>query len=168
MLFESTFNDLYDSAVTAFPLTTKRQHAIGPVQIHNLQIIPFVGMKTLFLKSEAINEDRHYNTIILVKGIQYSPGLSAGLIEITASDGLLYYLPRLSLENNDVLVRCSCEDFGWRFNYYNHLDHSLYGKCRKKYEAKYNPGLANTSESEGACKHIMKFANVLKDSHLFD
>ena len=168
LFYESTFNDLYSSAVTAFPNTTKRQFVTQPVQIHNLQIIPFIGMKTLFLKSEAVNGDRHYNTIILVKGIQYEHEIVPGTIEITASDGQTYRLYKPSLENDDVLVRCSCPDHHWRFVHYNHLDHSLYGKDRKKYEAKYNPGSANPTKSPGMCKHLMKFAEVLRNSYLFD
>ena len=165
---ESTFKELYDSTVEAFPNTTKRQHATQPIKISNFSITPFVGMKTLFLKAEAVNEDRHYNTMILVKGIKYSPVLTAGFMEVTASDGRVYYLSRPTLENNDILVRCGCADFVWRFAHYDHLDHSLYGKDRKPYIAKVNPGSANPTKSEGLCKHLIRFAEVLRHSHLID
>ena len=166
-LFESSFGDLYDSAVTAFPHTTMRQHATAPIGVSHLQIIPFVGMHTLFLKTETVNEGRYYNSLVLVKGVQYREQLEPGLIEITASDGQHYRFPRPSLADSDVLVYCECADFNWRFRHFNHLDRSLYGRDRKKYEAQHNPGSANPLELPGACKHIMKMVEVLHNGGLF-
>ena len=129
---ESTLVDLYKSAATAFPFTTKRQHATHEIEITNLKILPFVGMKTLFLKTTATNEDRQYAPIIILKGVDYqSPEYS-----LTASDGLVYTLKRPSLHENDVLVRCNCADFKFRFSYYNHLDKSLQGRKPVRYESK--------------------------------
>jgi hypothetical protein len=168
IFLESTFAELYASAVAAFPLTTRRQYATQPIVIDRLQIIPFLGMHTLFLKAEAINEGRHHSPMILVKGIQYSPELVPGTIEVTASDGQNVRFHRPGLEHNDILVRCDCGDFAWRFNYYNHLDKSLYGTKRKKYEAMQNPGSANPLQLPGCCKHILKFVQVLHESGWFN
>lgn len=161
---ESTLSDLYQSAVDAFPHTVMRQFAVDPISITNLKIVPFIGLKTLFLKSESVNEDRKYNSIVVLKNIKYRESKFPGSIEIHASDGDRVWLDRPSLEENDVLVRCNCNDFYWRFNYFDHLDKSLYGVKRKKYEAKHNAGSANPMRLPGMCKHLMKFATVLKNS----
>jgi len=166
-IYESTCSDLYDSAVEAFPHTTRRQHATHTIEIAGLNIVPFLGVKTLFLKASAFNEGRHYRPMILVKNIEYYQQLLPGIIEITASDGSQYYLEQPSLTESDVLVRCNCADFFWRFNYFDHLDRSLYGRKRGSYEAKLNPGSANPSELPGMCKHLMKMAHTLAESGLF-
>ena len=164
LIYESTYADLYASVVEAFPHTTRRQYATDPIKVSGIQIVPFVGVRTLFIKADAINEDRHYRSMILLKDIQYEQNLMTGGIEVVASDGRHVYLHRPSLDDNNVLVRCSCNDFHWRLNYFNHLDKSLYGRKRSPYEAKINPGSANPLRSEGVCKHIMKMAQVLKGS----
>lgn len=159
---ESSAEELYQSAVKAFPNTKMRQHATHPIVIRELRWTPFVGVKTLFIKGLAQNEDREYGPCILFKGVNYQ----GKAVKITASDGLEYSFDKLSLENTDVLVRCNCPDFFWRFNYYDHLDKSLYGTKRKKYESHGGPP-ANPLELPGMCKHIMKMTKVISESGIF-
>lgn len=159
---ESSAEELYRSAVKAFPNTKMRQHATHPIVIRELRWTPFVGVKTLFIKGLAQNEDREYGPCILFKGVNYQ----GKAVKITASDGLQYSFDKLSLENTDVLVRCNCPDFFWRFNYYDHLDKSLYGTKRKKYESHGGPP-ANPLELPGMCKHIMKMTKVISESGIF-
>jgi hypothetical protein len=139
-----------------------RQHATHPIVIRELRWTPFVGVKTLFIKGLAQNEEREYGPCILFKGVNYQ----GKAVKITASDGLQYSFDKLSLENTDVLVRCNCPDFFWRFNYYDHLDKSLYGTKRKKYESHGGPP-ANPLELPGMCKHIMKMTKVISESGIF-
>lgn len=162
---ESSLSDLYDSAVDAFPNTTMRQHAIGPIQIHELSFTPFIGVKTLFLRGTAFNENRQYSPIILFKNVVYS-NEGDNLIDIVASDGLHYRLKKLSVNENNVLLRCGCKDFFWRFNYYNHLDKSLFGRKRTSYESQGLRGPINPMEMPGMCKHLMKLIETLKDAKL--
>jgi hypothetical protein len=157
---ESSANELYQSAVDAFPHTTKRQHAIDPIRIVQLNWTPFVGLKTLLVRGTAVNEGRTYKPIVLFKQVEYGTG-----IPLRASDGRDYLLRPLSAENNDVLLRCDCKDFYWRFNYYDHLDKSLYGRKRSKYESQGGPP-ANPLEMPGMCKHLMKMLLALRDAEL--
>lgn len=162
MFIESSLSDLYDSAVAAFPKTTLRQHAVDPIIIEELHWTPFLGMKTLFIKAEARNETRHYSPIILFKNVNYS---NRG-VRITANDGKEYTFTPLSLENNEVLVRCGCADFKWRFNFYNKQDESLYGRVRAPYDSKGGPP-ANPLQLPGMCKHLMKTVIALRDAGVF-
>jgi len=163
---ESSLQTLYQSAVDAFPGTTKRQHATHEIKIANVQWIPFVGMKTLFVKGRALHEEREYSPTIVFKKVQYAEEKARKIVALKASDGKTYFLERLSIEDTDVLVRCSCGDFRWRFSYYNHLDKSLQGPKAKKYTPV--PGSnrppANPMEAAGLCKHIMKLGKVLSES----
>lgn len=162
MFLESSLQDLYQSTIAAFPHCGLRQHATHPIVIKNLTWVPFLGLKTLFIKSLAQNEEREYNPILLFKNVNYN----GNEVLLTASDGKQYNFDRISLENSDVLVRCNCKDFSYRFNFYNHLDKSLYGRKRAKYESKGGPP-ANPTMSIGMCKHLIKLSHVLKEADLF-
>ncbi|MHA2043195.1 MAG: hypothetical protein ACW99G_00290 [Candidatus Thorarchaeota archaeon] len=163
---ESSLEELYKSSVKAFPETRKRQYATNPVVVEKIIWTPFVGMKTLFVKGIVKNEGKEYNTAILFKGVSYHEEDSKGVVPLLANDEKEYYLEQLSKTDTDVLVRCNCPDFYWRFNYYNHLDKSLNGRHRAKYEAKYRPGSANPQKLPGTCKHLMKFMHVLGESRI--
>jgi hypothetical protein len=160
---ETSINSLYKSTVDAFPGTKMRQYATDPIVISNLSWIPYVGMKTLFVKGLAQNEGREYNPIVVFKKVEYDAHENA--VELIASDGKNYKLNRLSLENNDVLLRCGCSDFNYRFNYYDHLDKSLYNRKRKKYESNGGPP-ANPKEMPGMCKHLIKLIETLNQTTL--
>lgn len=160
-LFESSIEDLYKSTVRAFPRTTKRQHAVDPIIMEQLRWLPFLGVKTLFIKGHARNENRHYDTIILFKNVDYTKKE----VKITAIDGKIYNFGKLQIENTDASLRCTCPDFNWRFNYYNSLDKSLYGTKRSKYEGHGAP--ANPLQLPGMCKHLIATVQVLKDAELF-
>ena len=158
---ESSINTLYQSAVDAFPNTRMRQHATAPIEIRNVNITPYAGVRTLFVRADARNEDRHYAPMILFRGVNYN---ADGPIQIEYQ-GRLYTFEAPSLARTDVHIRCNCNDFKWRFNYYDHLDHSLYGRVRAPYE---NQGgaPANPQEMPGMCKHLMKLAQVLEEEGL--
>lgn len=168
-LDESSLNDLFNSTVAAFPNTTKRQHAVGPVVIAEIRWTPYLGMRTLFVRGLAQSGDKEYNPIIVFKGVQYHPQKDQeNRVEIVASDGNHYVFEKLSYANNDVLVRCDCKDFYWRFNYFDHLDDSLYGRKRAAYTALVNPGSANPLEMPGMCKHLMKLAQALDHANALE
>jgi hypothetical protein len=162
LINESTANELFQSAVNAFPNTAKRQYAIDTINITSPKITPYKGMKTLFVKTLAQNEGKEYNPIIVFKNIRYVDGPGNNIVEVTVDD-VQYFFEKPTAENNDVLLRCNCGDFFWRFNYFNHLDKSLQGRVRKKYEALYNPGSANPRKMPGMCKHIMKSFRSLSE-----
>ena len=170
VLQESNLQDLYTSTVQAFPRTTKRQHATDLVRIIELNWTPFLGVKTLFIKGIAHSEEsgKEYSPMVLFKGVNYHNAKdNQNWIEIVANDGRHYVFERLS-NDNDVLVRCDCNDFKWRFNYTDHIDTSLYGRVRKKYEANVNPGSANPLEMPGMCKHLIKLVQSLDHAGILE
>lgn len=159
---ESSLSQLYDATVEAFPKTGKRQYATHLVKITKLESIPYQGMHTLYFKGLAQSEGKEYNPIILFKKVLYSENG----ISFIASDYKTYHVNPLSVEQNDVLVRCDCKDFKFRFSYYNHVDESLYGVKPKKYEGTGNGPPANPLELPGLCKHLIKLMSVIKQSKI--
>jgi hypothetical protein len=158
-LWESSLADLHQSAVDAFPLTTKRQHVVGPIQIDEVRATPFLGMNTLLFRCRAINEDRIYNPVILLLNVNFN-GDGAS---IEASDNhQIYSFEPLSEHDTDSRVRCQCGDYYWRAQYANWLDRSLYGSNRKPYENMGLRGPANPNDSPMLCKHLMKLVEKLR------
>ena len=167
MWLESSLVDLYRRSVDAFPGTTRRQHATDTVRVEHVDWVPFRGVGTLFVKGLCRNEGRKNECIILFKGVDYRGGDSRGSVPISASDGSVIRIGPLSESKGDVLVRCSCPDFRWRFAHWNRGDGSLFGREPRKYEARLRPGSSNPDESPGLCKHLMKMAKILGESGLF-
>lgn len=165
MIFlETSIKDLYKSTIKTFPNTSKRQHATDTIVIEQLQWIPFKGVKTLFIKGLAKNEGKKYECIMLFKNINYKDNEGKKIIKIKTSSGLEQFVEQVDSNKNDVMVRCNCKDFYWRGNYSNHLDKSLFGRKRTKYESK---GLfsVNPSNSPMICKHLIKLTKILKESN---
>lgn len=160
---ETSLNGLYSNILKAFPGTSKRQHAVDEVIIEGIRWVPFRGLGTLFVKGLARREGSKNECIILFKGVKY---LGDGGVGLNASNGERVFLEPLSMESTNVLVRCTCEDFHWRMKHFNKEDGSLYGRDRKKYEAKFSPGSSNPEELSGICKHLVKMAKVLRESSI--
>ena len=116
-LQESNLVDLYQSTVSAFPRTRFRQHATNPIKIVELTWTPFKGVNTLFIKGHAESSSGlDYNPMILFKRVNYHDFRNHdNLVEIIASDGQNYLFEPLN-NTNEVLVRCNCKDFKYRFN----------------------------------------------------
>ena len=166
---ESSFTDLYTSTVNGFPETTRRQHATDTIKIEQLDWTPFLGVRTLFLRGLANNHGGgggEYRPIILFRNVEYHDAPGEGLVEFTASNGNTYHIEPLS-RNHDILCRCGCMDFHYRFNWFDHLDHSLYGRVRAPYVRRtdWMPP-ANPQEVPGMCKHVLKLFYALEDAGL--
>ena len=169
-LIETSLRELYDSAVAAYPRTGLRQHATQPIVITNLRWLPYLGVRTLFVKGLAQSEGHEYNPMIQFKGVNYKTAGNNSITEtvkLYADDGMLYELERLSLDGTQVNLRCNCPDFRWRFSYYNSLDGSLYGRKPAPYKAEGRRPPANPKEMPGVCKHLIKLQEVLQQTNLF-
>jgi hypothetical protein len=161
---ESSLYDLYLGAVGAFPKTTRRQHSTHTVKVERMEWVPFEGLGTLFVKALCNNEGRKNECIVVFKKVAYREQEGGGSVSLASSAGKTVHILPLSFEEDDVLVRCSCGDFRWRFAHWNKGDRSLFGRGPRKYEALVRPGASNPDESPGACKHLMKMAKILGES----
>lgn len=158
---ESSLDDLFRSAVSAYPKTQRRQYATDTIRLASIDWIPFLGMRTLFIKGLIQNEGKEYTSHIIFKNVRYFNHATPETITLI-KEGREYYLEQLSNIDTDVLTRCSCPDYKWRFKYWNHLDNSLYGSKGKRYESKGVGPPANPLEMPGMCKHLMVLARILR------
>lgn len=166
-LDETTFTQLYNATIKAFPKTKYRQNDIYSIKVRNVKFVPYQGLNTLFISSltENIEKNTEYKTIALIKNINYHKLNNP--IKIFDEYGKTILLEKPQIKKNDVLIRCNCKDFMWRFNFYNSKDNSLYGRTRKKYESKSSLSV-NPSKSIGVCKHLMKLFEHLLSKRVIE
>lgn len=157
---EASVNQLYRSTVKAFPHTQARQHLVYTIEMKDVKYTPFIGVSTLLVRGTAINEDRSYNPLVLLKKIKYVEEKDDALASVRVQ-GKTYYFETPSKRKNDILVRCQCEDLKWRGQHELKLARSLYGNDRKPYIGQ---GLweANPSGLPIMCKHILKLLEYLE------
>jgi hypothetical protein len=128
---------------------------------------PFLGLKTLLVKSRVVSEGRNYDTFILFKNVNYNINEDNDqCIFLHASDGGQYKLERLNEAKTDVLVRCNCKDFRYRFMYWDKTEGSLWGNTPRKF-APTSSRPANPLQMEGICKHLMITTRALARADLF-
>jgi hypothetical protein len=170
LLDESSANKLYKSAVQAFPKTQFRQHATQPITITKLHYIPMIGVKTLTIQASARNKDNEktYSPQVFFKGVTFLERKEKGAVKVPMPKGEEeeYWIMPLSKKKLDIRLRCDCPDFRWRFNYYDHVDKSLYGPKAPKYKKKTNRPPVNPKKMPGMCKHCMKMLEVLEGQGL--
>lgn len=136
---------------------------VDSVRIAKLEWTPYLGLNTLLVRSLAQNiENGHeYKPLVLFKGVIFHETPTPRTVNIVASDYKHYFFE--PLRENEVLVKCECGDYYWRFNYFNSKYKSHFGSRRAKYESK--GGLpANPSEMPGICKHLMVLEKTLDEA----
>lgn len=164
---EMNLNQLYDSTVEAFPRTMKRQYSTDELKVVSLRWTPFTSLKTLFIKGLVESEKNMYDTVLLFKDVNYDQE-NNNVIPLMATDGLVYHFGKISPAKNDVLVRCNCADYYWRFCHWNHIGKSNWGRNRAKYESKGIGPPANPLEMPGMCKHLIKTVKTLDSAGIFE
>lgn len=166
---ETNLNQIYSSVTSAFPNCTRRENAIDEVIVTKLEWLPFIGLKTLRVKGLSQTKENgheHFPEIVFKSVKFHEIRDQIGLVEIIDNIGARYLLEKLQQNVVDVLVKCDCKDYYWRFQNKNFENHIHQGRNRVPYIALYNPNIADISI--GACKHIMKLNLVLNRSGLID
>lgn len=157
-LVESNLRDLEGSTVTAFG--DSRIDASYAVQLNNIETVPFTEQNLLTVSATTKSDNELYDTSIEFQDVEYveESDDGTGVYNFKAADGTEYYV---TIGNGDVLVRCTCGDFRWRFAYYNSVDGSLLGDPPPPYVAKTDRAPANPSKAPGLCKHLIKLKDYL-------
>lgn len=171
-LAESTFADLERNTNAFTPPSTKRQHATNPVQIRQLELVPYEGALGVNGSVNSIESGSQYQPQMMfleVEYIQPQEGEDAeaiaqdpNTVTFQAADGKDYTIRPISLARNNVKVRCTCLDFRWRFSIYNDKDGSLLGNGPGLYQKKTDRAPNNPQQTPGVCKHLLKLTAELK------
>lgn len=163
----STVTGLEQNITTAFPNTTKRQHATGEVAVQNIQYIPYIGTKMLHVKSSTSSNGHQYQQVIQFNNVVFEPSDTEENATFTATDGTETHAQPLDLNALNVKVRCNCLDFYHRFANYNAQDKSLVGKAPPVYVRKTTTRPpVNPMRVPGMCKHLLKVVDELQKNGL--
>ena len=160
----STYNDLEKNVLNFDPVSTKRQHATDPIRITQIAYLPFLGTNNLNVESIAASNGTNYNPKITFNQIEFEEEDTPNNITFKGKDGNEYHMQPINLAEKTLRVRCDCLDFYWRFAAFNAKDKSLIGTAPKPYKRVSNRGPVNPKQVPGACKHILKTIQALKDA----
>jgi hypothetical protein len=172
-LFERSMSSLISTTKSTFG--ADREQDSQRVQVKNVEYIPMAEQGMLEIKANTYSEagsTKPYQTIIVIDNLDYIPeeeyneaqNTGENVFELS-SNGTSFYI-RYSAKP-DVKVRCTCEDFRWRFSPYNYSDNSLYGEPPGSYVKKTDRPPVNPAKTPGACKHIIKLKNELERENFF-
>ena len=161
---ESTLRQLDTNTRQFQPPSQKRQHATGPVNIVQVQTIPFAPSQELKIECTARSGEsgKTYHPILMFQNVVYEEQDAETNVSFTGHDGQEHHIQPISLANNNVKVRCDCLDFYHRFFPYNNRDKSLYGNVPRPYVRKTaDHAPANPQQKPGVCKHLLAAAEAL-------
>jgi len=165
---KSSFSDLEQNIIRAFPTTTKRQHATDLVKVVGHQYTAFPGVNALMVRATTRGSTgRNYNQTIMFANVDYHDEDAEDNVALKATNQKDYFITPISMGNNKVNVRCNCLDFYYRFALWNFNDGSLFGRKPKAYHrvTDTRPPV-NPQKVPGVCKHLLRFAGSLEQSGL--
>lgn len=157
--------------------STLKLNKINPVgvKVGKLKILP-TGTNVLFTAKVKGTSGRIYITHIFFIKVKFTETDVKTKCKkytlIKGSDGKFYCMKLPSYMRNDVTIRCSCEDFEFRWAFYNKKNNSLYGEPFPKYKRKtplpHKGGrpFANPLKVPGMCKHIYTTFSMLVHNRL--
>jgi hypothetical protein len=148
----TTWNNLLKSTENVASLANADQSA--RVENLNLEYFPKKSELTFYASVSSSHKPSLYGVQVTFTDV----GPTDGLTEDEIMQG---YKPKPSLSHNDMLVRCSCPNYQFRFDYANRLNNVGTGKRFPIYHKKTDRKPYNPHNEAGICKHIYTFVNYL-------
>jgi hypothetical protein len=157
-LEESSYNDLEQNIINNF-VTNRRQNAVNEVVVNNITYTPFENSGILQVDASVRSNQHNYKVTLQFQNVVFGEGPTS--ITITSTDGETNNLQPISIQTNDIKVKCNCLDFFWRFAYWNANDKSLVGEPPALYKRRTNRPPVNAARVPGICRHIIKVVDEL-------
>jgi hypothetical protein len=109
-LEEASIRDLENNIQRGFPNTTKRQHAVAPIQVPIVKLTPYAPSQKMYAESQAVNQGRKYNPEMMFDGIKFEPEETETNITFTGSDNNEYNIVgEIPLSVNPMRVPGMCK-----------------------------------------------------------
>lgn len=170
-LFERSMSSLV--SVTGNTFGNDRQQDAQRVQVKNIEYIPMVEQGMLQVRANTYSESgNNYQSVIVIDNLDYineetynEMDNGGNAFEFSSSSGTTFYAQPSG--DSNAKVRCTCEDFRWRFASYNYSDNSLQGDPPDAYAKKTDRPSVNPNNTPGVCKHLIKLKNELEREEFF-
>lgn len=164
-LDEITIQRIATDTKRAFP-NTGRENL--PSSIAITRIIYDVYQPTNQIRCEAsvMSSGTAYTSIIEFLNVDFvdeNDTTTQQGVELIGTNTRTYRIVPMSVTVGDALVSCTCEDFRFRFAFYNFQKRCLYGNLPPQYvrRTQTRPP-ANPTKSIGMCKHLHAVVNTLR------
>lgn len=115
-----------------------------------------VGTKTLTFYAEVASQSKNSSYTTIVSFLNVDP--TEGLIEEEIAQG---FLPKPSLSEHDIQVRCSCSSYRFRHYAANKSHGAATGRGFPAYIRKTNRAPNNPDDISSVCKHLIELVDYL-------
>ena len=128
-------------------------------RIDGLNVEYYAGTKILTFTATINSNNRigHYSVMLTFKGVLPEEGL-------TEEEIFQGYKPKPTLGENEIMGRCSCPNYRFRFDKANRMHGVGTGARFGFYRRKTNRKPNNPKNLMGFCSHLMEFVNYLKEN----
>lgn len=139
------------------PRVTPNYNFSASSNILNLDVNYQVGVKTITFTSNihSAHQGATYSIIVSFSKVEPTDGL-------TEDEILQGYMPKPSLKDNDIHVRCNCPSYRFRFDKANRANRASMGRNFGNYHRITNRAPNNPHDLPGFCYHIIEFVDYLK------
>lgn len=165
-LDERSYSELERNTNNFVPPSSKRQHAVAPIQVQQLKLVAAEPSHTLEATGTIKSGANTYQSIIFFDGVRYAPEDTGNNVTFMGADSQEHHMEPIKLNIANAKVRCTCLDFRWRFSMHNQQKDALYGPGPGAYQKKTNRPPNNPQQVPGLCKHLLKLAQELRNSKI--
>lgn len=107
-----------------------------------------------------------YKPMIIFKNVKLQDADSPQNVTVVDYNGKELHIDPESVKSSNVMVRCDCMDFYWRFANWNLKHKALLGDKPGAYVKKTNRPPVNPMQKPGVCKHLYKLVQQLRGKGL--
>lgn len=164
-LDEITVQRIATDTKRAFP-NTGRENPASSIAITRIIYDVYQPTNQIRCEADVMSSGTAYTSIIEFLHVEFvdenEPNVSRG-VEVTGTNTRTYRILPMSVTVGDALVSCTCEDFRFRFAFYNYQKRCLYGNMLPQYVRKTQTRPpVNPTKSIGMCKHLHAVVNALR------
>lgn len=125
--------------------------------ISGLDVKYQIGVKTInfYGTIQSKHSGHKYSMIVSFNRVNPTDGL-------TEEEILQGYMPKPSLKDHDIQVRCSCPSYRFRFDEANRTARASSGRGFGMYHRKTDRAPNNPRDLPGLCYHLIEFVDYLK------
>lgn len=139
------------------PKVTPNYNFSASSNVRDLDVNYQIGVKTITFTGNihSLHHNNTYSIVVSFSKVEPTDGL-------TDEEILQGYMPKPSLANHDIHVRCSCPSYRFRFDNANRMNRVAMGRGFGNYHRKTNRAPNNPQNLPGLCYHIIEFVDYLQ------
>lgn len=134
-------------------------------KVTKLETLAAPGIKSLTHKAVVKGSTSDYLTVVQWFGVDFQENQKDGLVPVGFQKKLLFHR-KPSVRQNEVKLKCSCDDFRFTFEKPLFDSKALIGTYRRYRRKTVDHPVRNQPESNGYCKHLHSLILALKGADI--